>query len=166
MGSQSPLAVPSGVFASADGHIQVVAYSERQWRAICAALGHTEWLDDPRSADARARLAHRDLVHERLAAVLATATTAHWVDAIIAAGGLAERVREVDEAWRDPQLRERGLLGHLDDAELGGLPLPTLALSGPRRADPSFRAPAPALGEHTDAVLAELARAASSPRKI
>jgi CoA:oxalate CoA-transferase len=155
MGSQSPLAVPSGVFATADGHIQVVAYSQRQWRAICAALDQPGWLEDPRSADAAARLEHRALVHARLGEVLTSRPTAHWVDAIGAAGGLAEAVRDVGEAWRDGVLRERGLLGTLDDAGLGERPLPTLSLAHPRHADPAFPA-GPRLGEHTAAVLAEL----------
>ena len=156
MGSQSPLAVPSGVFSTADGHVQVVAYNERQWRAICAALERPDWLEDPCCADAAARLAHRETVHERLAAVFATGPTGRWVAAITDAGGLAETVRDVEEAWRDGHLRERGLLGHLEDAGLGTRPLPTLSLAGPRRADPAFPA-GPRLGEHTTAVLRELA---------
>jgi crotonobetainyl-CoA:carnitine CoA-transferase CaiB-like acyl-CoA transferase len=156
MGSQSPLAVPSGVFATADGHVQVVAYNERQWRAICTALDQPGWLEDERSADAAARLEHRELVHGRLADVLATGPTAQWVAAIGAAGGLAETVRDVEEAWRDGGLRERGLLGTLDDASLGNPPLPTLSFAHPRHADPAFP-PGPRLGEHTAAVLAELA---------
>ena len=155
MGSQSPLAVPSGVFATADGHLQVVAYNERQWRAICTALDQPGWLEDPHSADAAARLEHRARVHERLAQVLAAGTTAHWVAAIGAAGGLAEPVRDVDEAWRDEVLRERGLLGTLHDGGLGDRPLPTLSLVHPRHADPAFPA-GPRLGEHTAAVLAQL----------
>jgi len=155
MGSQSPLAVPSGVFATADGHLQVVAYNERQWRAVCQALEQPAWVEDPRSADAAARLAHREVVHERLAAVLAAHPTAHWVAAIRAAGGLAEPVRDVDEAWRDEEIRARGLLGTLHDAQLGERPLPRLSLALPRDGEPSFPA-GPRLGEHTAAVLAEL----------
>jgi crotonobetainyl-CoA:carnitine CoA-transferase CaiB-like acyl-CoA transferase len=155
MGSQSPLAVPSGFFATADGHVQVVAYNERQWRAICTALDQPGWLEDPHSADPRSRLEHRALVHERLAEVLTSGPTSHWVDAIRTAGGLAEPVRDIDEAWRDGVLRERGLLGTLDDPGLGDRPLPTLSLTHPRRADPAFPA-GPRIGEHTAAVLAEL----------
>jgi crotonobetainyl-CoA:carnitine CoA-transferase CaiB-like acyl-CoA transferase len=155
MGSQSPLAVPSGVFATADSHVQVVAYSERQWGAICTALDQPGWLEDPHSADAAARLEHRALVHERLAEVLGSGPTAHWVAAIGAAGGLAEPVRDVYEAWRDGVLRERGLLGTLDDPGLGDRPLPTLSLTHPRDADPAFPA-GPRIGEHTATVLAEL----------
>jgi crotonobetainyl-CoA:carnitine CoA-transferase CaiB-like acyl-CoA transferase len=155
MGSQSPLAVPSGVFATADGHVQVVAYNERQWGAICTALDQPGWLEDPRSADAAARLEHRPLVHERLAQVLASGPTSRWVAAIGAAGGLAEAVRDVDDAWRDGVLGERGLLGTLDDSALGDLPLPTLSLTHPRHADPAFPA-GPRLGEHTATVLGEV----------
>lgn len=157
MGSQSPLAVPSGVFATMDGHVQVVAFSERQWRALCAALDRPDWLQDPRRADAGSRLANREEIHRDLGRVLAAGPTARWVAAITAAGGLAEAVRDVEEAWRDPQLVQRGLLGRLDDRELGRHPLPTLSLSHPRDGlRPLPRGPR--LGEHTAAVLAQLER--------
>ena len=64
-------------------------------------------------------------------------------------------MRDVTEAWRDPALGARGLLGHLEDGALGARPLPALSLAHDRSADPSFPA-GPRLGEHTDAVLAEL----------
>src|SRR3954453_14963671 len=154
MGSQSPLPVPSGGFATADGHIQVVAYNERQWVAVCTALDRPGWLEDPRSADAAARLEHRALVHPRLGDVLASGPTADWVAAIGAAGGLAAPVRDLDEAWRDGILRERGLLGTLEDPRLGDRPLPTPSLAPPRHAGPALPA-GPRLGEHTATVLAE-----------
>src|SRR4051812_13976634 len=140
MGSQSPLAVPSGVFATADGHVQVVAYNERQWGAICTALDQPGWLEDPRSADAGARLEHRALVHERLAEVLASAPTARWVAARGGGGGLAEPVRDGAGAGRDGALRERGLRGRLDAPGLGARPLPTLSLPPPRHVNPAFPA--------------------------
>jgi crotonobetainyl-CoA:carnitine CoA-transferase CaiB-like acyl-CoA transferase len=144
--------VPSAVFAASDGeHVQVVALSERHWRALCAALERPEWLDDPRFAGNDARIANRELVNEHVGAVIATRPAREWVERIAAAGGLAERVREIEEAWSDPLLAERGLVGRTSD----GAALPLVALA--RKADPHELAPAPTLGEHTAAVLEELA---------
>jgi formyl-CoA transferase len=150
IGAGSYLRVPSGVFEAADGgFVQVVALHERHWEGICDALGRREWLEDPRCAGNDARLANRALVHERIAEAVATAPAGAWVDRINAAGGMCERVRGLGEAWADPLLTDRGLLGRLD-----GQPLPVVSLA--RTADPGALVPAPGLGEHTEAVLAEL----------
>jgi crotonobetainyl-CoA:carnitine CoA-transferase CaiB-like acyl-CoA transferase len=155
LGSQSHLVAPSAVFEAADGgHVQVVAMTEPHWRALCDALGHPEWAQDPRCADAPARLRHRDLVHERIRSAIATRPAAEWVAAITAAGGMAERVREIEEAWADPRLVERGLLGRLAADGLDYFPLPVTSLA--RTADPGALAPGPRLGEHTAALLREI----------
>jgi crotonobetainyl-CoA:carnitine CoA-transferase CaiB-like acyl-CoA transferase len=152
LGSESHLVVPSAVYAASDGeHVQVVALNERHWDAVCSALGRRDWVDDPRCAGNDARMANRALVNERIGAVIATRPAQEWVERITGAGGLAERVLEIEEAWADPLLAERGLLGHAPD----GAPLPVVSLARP--ADPSELGPAPALGEHTEAVLRELA---------
>lgn len=154
LGAESYLAVPSAVFEAADGeHVQVIALTEPHWRALCVALGHPEWVEDPRCADNAARLANRDLVHGRIAEVIATRPADDWVQVIARAGGMAERVRGVDEAWRDPRLTERGLLGRLAESTPGGFPLPVVSLA--RTVDPGGLARGPRLGEHTEAVLAE-----------
>ena len=150
IGGESYLRVPSGVFAASDGaHVQIVALHERHWEGICDAVGRREWLADERCTDNDARLANRDLVHGRIAEVIATAPAGDWVERINAAGGMCERLRTMGEAWRDPLLRERGLV-----ADMAGFrfPLPVVSLVRPGRI-----ARGPTLGEHTDAVLGELA---------
>ena len=152
LGSESHLVVPSAVYAAADGeHVQVVALSERHWEALCTALDHREWLADPASADGGARLANRALVNERIGAAIATRPAAEWVELIERAGGLCERVREIEEAWADPLLTERGLVGRTPDG--GTLPLVSLA----RAANPNALANAPELGRDTEAIRRELA---------
>jgi crotonobetainyl-CoA:carnitine CoA-transferase CaiB-like acyl-CoA transferase len=146
------------VFAASDGeHVQVVALNQRQWEALCDALGHREWVDDPRCADNDARLANRGLVNDRIRAVIGTRPAGEWVERIARAGGLCERVRGIEEAWADPLLAERGLVGRAPD----GAALPLVALA--RAAGADALAPAPALGEHTEAVVRELARSAGPP---
>ncbi len=149
IGGESYLRVPSGVFEAADGaHVQIVALHERHWEALCAALGRREWLEDERCSDNDARLANRELVHSGIAEVVATAPAGDWVERINAAGGMCERLRTVGEAWRDPLLSERGLVGEVEGFDH---PLPVVSL-----ARPGALARGPRLGEHTEDVLAEL----------
>lgn len=152
LGSESHLVVPSAVYEAADGeHVQVVALGERHWEAVCTALGRREWLDDPVCAGNDARMANRGLVNERIGAVIATRPAREWVERIVRAGGLCQRVREIEEAWADPLLAERGLVERMPDGST--LPVVSLARTAGSPAPP----PAPALGQHTDAVLNELA---------
>jgi crotonobetainyl-CoA:carnitine CoA-transferase CaiB-like acyl-CoA transferase len=156
LGSESYLVVPSAVFETSDEeYLQVVAVNERHWEALCTALEHPEWLDDSRFADNEARVANRALVNERIREVIATRTTRDWIERITRAGGLCERVREVEAAWADPLLAERRLVGRLQDETLAGFDFPLVSLAG--TADPGALALGPALGEHTEAVVRELA---------
>jgi crotonobetainyl-CoA:carnitine CoA-transferase CaiB-like acyl-CoA transferase len=149
IGAESYLRVPSGVFQASDGaHVQIVALHERHWEGICEALDRREWLADERCAGNDARLANRALVHDRIAEVVATAPAGDWVERINSAGGMCERLRTLGDAWRDPLLAARGLAGDMPGFDF---PLPVVSLAGAREL-----ARGPRLGEHTDAVLAEV----------
>ncbi len=151
IGTESYLRVPSAVFRAADGaHVQVIALHEGHWEALCAALDRRDWLEDPRSAGNDARLANRDLVHGRIADVIATAPADEWVERITRAGGMCERLRGLGDAWRDPLLAERGLVGKLEGGPFD-FPLPVMSL-----ARPGALVRGPSLSQHTDEVLAEL----------
>jgi crotonobetainyl-CoA:carnitine CoA-transferase CaiB-like acyl-CoA transferase len=155
IGSESHVLVPSASFEGSDGvHVQVIALTEDHWRAICAALGHPDWADDPRCRDNEARLANRDLVNGLIREVVATHTAEHWVDAITNAGGLCVRVKEIDDAWSAPRLVRRGLLGTIGAAGFDSFAVPVMSLA--RSADPATLEPGPTLGQHSEAVLREL----------
>lgn len=161
LGSESPLVAPSGVFVAGDGReVQVVCVTERHWRRLCDAVGHPEWAQDPACRDNQARLANRDLVHRRLAAVIASDTASAWVRRITERGALCEHVRDIEEAWSDDRLWHRGLVSKEAEGGAGwSARIPTVSLAG-SAAQPL--APAPILGAHTGEVIGEL-DAASAP---
>lgn len=155
LGSESPLVAPSGVFVAGDGgQIQIVCVTERHWRALCAALEHPEWVDDPACADNAARLANRELVRTRIAETIASDTAEAWVTRISEHGAICERVRGLEEAWADERLVARGLVAEAADGAPCALPLVSLARTVTGGAGPL--PPAPSLGADTEAVLRNL----------
>ncbi|MEZ5076786.1 MAG: CaiB/BaiF CoA-transferase family protein [Solirubrobacterales bacterium] len=99
-----------GVFASADGERLAVSVLEQDmWERLCAALGWSDWLEDPGFADNDARRARAARIETRLREAIAARPVAELL-------ALAERhdlpiskVNGLAEAAADPQLRERGL---------------------------------------------------------
>jgi crotonobetainyl-CoA:carnitine CoA-transferase CaiB-like acyl-CoA transferase len=155
LGSGSPLVVPSGVFLAGDGReVQVVCVTERHWRRLCLALEHPEWIDDHACRNNSARLDNRDLVHSRVAQVIASDTAASWVTRISDEGALCEHVRDIEEVWADDRLAARGLASLEPEGGPGwSARIPTVSLV--RNASEPL-APAPALGADTEAVVREL----------
>jgi crotonobetainyl-CoA:carnitine CoA-transferase CaiB-like acyl-CoA transferase len=152
MGNRHPSIVPYETFEAADRPFAVAAGNDRLFARLCEAVGRPELPADPRFATNEARVAHRDALGERLAAVFVTAGAAHWVDALRAAGVPAGLINGVDEAWALAQE-----LGMEPVAEVGGVPLaqPPLRLDGAR---PPVRRGPPRLDEHGEEIRAWLAR--------
>jgi crotonobetainyl-CoA:carnitine CoA-transferase CaiB-like acyl-CoA transferase len=157
LGSESPLVVPSGVFTARDGaEVQIVCVTERHWRALCEALGRPEWLDDPRSLDNSARLTNRELIRAWLADAIASEPASTWVARISAHGAICEHVRDIEEAWSDARLVERGLVGRASERPAWAARMPFVSLARASRVPEETLAAAPDLGADTEAVAREL----------
>jgi crotonobetainyl-CoA:carnitine CoA-transferase CaiB-like acyl-CoA transferase len=162
IGAESYWYVPAGNFEAADGEwVQLVAMNERHWAAVCAGLGHDEWIE--RFGDNDTRAANRELVHGLIAEAVRSEPAAAIAERINAAGGLCQRIREMKEAWTDPLLVARGLLGEVDDAELNAFPVPVASLAGRGRTRLSR---APAIGEHSREVAADAGMTADEIERL
>ena len=144
---------PYGPFPVGDGRtVMLGLQNEREWRVFCErVLGQPGLADDPRFADTAARTRSR----EALRAIIVDAfggMTIGEVEARLEAAGIANaRVNAMAEVWAHPQLAARGLW-----TEIGSPVGPLPAIRPPTVTDPRMD-PVPALGEHTAAILDELA---------
>ena len=155
IGGDSHVAAPSGIFSTADGEqLQLTCLNDRHWRLLCEALGLDDLAGNPDLARNEDRLLRRDAVNDAVGAAIARESAEHWTSALGAAGLVCERVRDIADAWADPVLADRQLVGRLSDPALDTLPLPIVALAGVE--DPEALPRGPALGEHTAEVAAEL----------
>jgi crotonobetainyl-CoA:carnitine CoA-transferase CaiB-like acyl-CoA transferase len=150
LGSATPSAAPYEAFAAQDGHLMVAVANDRQWPALCDALGLTDLRDEPALRTASGRVASRAEISGRVAARIAEAPVDVWVERLRAARVPAGRVNDLEEALAHPLARERALLVHAE-AEAGP---PQLRLPIDVTGE-CVRRPPPRLGEHTAEVLRE-----------
>ena len=143
------------VFETADGYITVGAVSDAEWAGLTRALGHPEWLDDPRFQTPAGRVRHADARLELTAEVLKTRTSAEWLARLEAEDVPCAPVLSRAEVIADAQVAANELIVESDHPQAGRMRQPRPAARF-ERTPAEIRSPAPLLGEHTDAVLAEL----------
>jgi crotonobetainyl-CoA:carnitine CoA-transferase CaiB-like acyl-CoA transferase len=140
------------VFETRDGYMTAGVVSDREWEGLARAVGHPEWLLDPRFRTAANRVAHWDERLELMAGALATRTTADWIAALDAAGVPCAPILSRRELLDDPQLAANELISESDHPHAGRVRQPRPAARF-ERTPARIGRPAPLLGEHTDEIL-------------
>jgi crotonobetainyl-CoA:carnitine CoA-transferase CaiB-like acyl-CoA transferase len=152
LGNAHPNIVPYQDFPTADGDFILTVGNDGQFRKFAEVAGHPQWVDDPRFATNKQRVAHRAELIPLIRQATVFKTTAEWVAALESAGVPCGPINDVSQVFEDPQVRARGLKVELPHA-LGGV-VPQVAspirLSG---TPVEYRRAPPLLGEHTLEVL-------------
>lgn len=142
------------IYATADGHIAVSAYADRDWQGLCRAVGRPEWLEDGRFATVAGREENKPARLELTQSALLEDTTAGWMSRLEAEDVPCAPVLTRAEMRAHPQVVANGIVQESDHPEAG-----RLRMAGPPArfsATPTEPvAPARALGADTQAVLAE-----------
>ncbi len=142
------------IYETKDGYMSVAVMTNPQWAGLTRALNRPEWLEDPRFADTRLRDINID---DRLAltqSVLTERTTAEWMKILDAEGVPCAPVLTRNELLDHPQIKTSEIAYESDHPVAGRL---QQARNAARfsETEPEHRRGAPALGEHTDEILAE-----------
>jgi crotonobetainyl-CoA:carnitine CoA-transferase CaiB-like acyl-CoA transferase len=156
MGNEHPSLAPYEPFPAADGHVVVAVANPRLWSRFCRVVGAEPLEHDPRFATNSDRLQNRAALKAAIQEIFRDRTVDTLVQQLSAAGVPCGRVRSIEEALEDPQLAARQMLIDLPAGEASvkvpGNPVKLSDVPAPPRG------PAPALGEHTDAVRESLRR--------
>ena len=156
-GNEHPLTVPTGVFATSDGFINLAAIGNTMFRRLCQALEVPQLVDEPGFGSDPERVANRDRVNAAVGAAFRTRSTAEWTERLLAAGVPCGPIHSVDQVFADPQVRHLGIARTLHHPELGDIEVVGLPMQFSRHPrDQGPMSPAPHQGDQTETILTEL----------
>jgi formyl-CoA transferase len=153
-GNNHPTSIPTGVYTTKDGHINIATTGQPTWSRLCSALGATALMDEPDYANAAARSKNRDALNAKLGKIFATKTSAQWIEMLNNAGVPCGPIYGIDEMFADPQVQHLGIVQSVDGGKRGILNVLRQPMSLSRTPS-NVVAPTPERGEHTNDVLAE-----------
>jgi len=153
-GNNHPTSIPTGVFKTADGHINIASTGSRIWGRFCNAAGATELLQRPEYQSAAERSKHRDALNADMERYTVKRTSAEWIELLNEAGVPCGPIYSIDQVYGDPQVEYLGVAQPVKTKDKTALRMAgqPMALS---RTPSRLVAPPPKLGEHTDQVLKE-----------
>ena len=161
-GNSHPSLAPYQDFPTLDGAMLLAIGNDGQFRRFCDAVGKPEWADDERFAGMAGRVTHRGALIPAMEAVTRTRTTAQWIALLEDKAVPCGPINDIGQAFDDAQVKARGLVVDqpLAPAVVAQGAIKSIAtVASPLRlmaTPPVLRRAPPALGEHTDEVLAEL----------
>lgn len=147
--------IPSGVFPTADGWVQITVANDGDWAKFCPAAERTDWLTHPRFKDRWLRTEHQDEMLAEFETLTRTRTTADWVTRLSAAGVMAGAVLNLNEAARDPHIVERQSILTVPHDAGGTVPTVRNPIRYSRTPLDAYASP-PLLGADSSAVLGDI----------
>ena len=153
-GNNHPTSIPTGVFKTADGLINIASTGSKIWARFLKAADAAELGERPEYQTSAERSKHRDKLNADMELYTVKRTSAEWVELLNKAGVPCGPIYSIDQVYADPQVVHLGMAQPVNTRDKSRLRMARQPMSLSRT--PSrFVAPPPALGEHTDAVLRE-----------
>ncbi|MEZ5649457.1 MAG: CoA transferase [Burkholderiaceae bacterium] len=155
VGNRTTYAAPSNMYRSGDGvWFTVVASSPGTYSRLCEAVGHPEWVTDPRFATNVARVRNMAELDATLGEWFAARAFAEIHERLSAFEIAFTQVNTIADIERDPHFKAREAIVRLPDPDFGSLPAPCIVPRVPGRTMPVPRT-GPAVGEHNAEVYGE-----------
>jgi formyl-CoA transferase len=153
-GNDHPTSIPTGVFTTTDGYINIATTGGPIWQRFCQALGAEAMANHPDYSSAKLRSQNRKKLNAEIDTYTAKKSSAEWIEIMNKAGVPCGPIYNIDQVFADPQVKHLGIAQSTTKKDgaplhLVGQPV-TLSRTKSRMA-----VRPPTLGEHTDEVLSE-----------
>ena len=155
-GNWGDVAAPRNVYRCADGgYVAMSATMQSMWERLAAAIGRPDLVDDPRFLTNPDRVRNRAELEEIVGGFFADRTVAENLSHFEERGVTVGPICDIRDLVEHPFIQGREVIETYDDPDFGALPMHA---PFPRLSDTpaTVRAPAPALGEHSEDVLSDI----------
>src|SRR4051794_41135578 len=154
-GNDHPTSIPTGVFRTRDGYINIASAGDEIFRRLCKALDAPALADHPDYRTGKSRSDNRKALNAAIEEITLTRDSAEWIERLNAAGVPSGPIYSIDQVFADPQVRHIGIAQPVEHPALGNVELVGQAVTLSR--SPSrLRTASPEAGEHTNEILSEL----------
>ena len=153
-GNNHPTSIPTGVFKTADGHINIASTGQVMWERLCRAIDAQALIKHPDYVNGATRSKNRDALNAEIDRRTVAKTSAEWIDIFNQAGVPCGPIYSIDQMFADPQVKHLGIaqsIAKADGSTLNVVGQPFVLSRTPSR----IAAPPPEIGQHTDEVLKE-----------
>jgi formyl-CoA transferase len=164
-GNDHPTSIPTGVFQTSDGYINIASAGDEIFARLCKALDQPELAAHPDYKTGKSRSDNRKALNAAIDAVTKKRTSAEWIDRLNKAGVPSGPIYRMNEVFADPQVKHLGIAQTVHHKALGDIELIGQAVTLSRT--PSrLKTASPDAGEHTDAILGELGYSAGDIARL
>ena len=155
-GNEHPLTVPTGVFQTKDGYLNIAAIGQTMWVRLCEALGLQHLVSETGLGSDPGRVENRARVNAAVSEVFKQRSTADWTERLLKAGVPCGPIHTIDKVFADPQVEHLGIRWPMKHPELGDISLVGQPMSLSRYPREGEAKPAPQQGDDTTAILQQL----------
>ena len=153
-GNNHPTSIPTGVFKTADGHINIAAAGDQMWDRICKVLEDKELADNADFSSGELRSKNRDAVNAALEKHTVKYNSEELITMFNDSGVPCGPINTIDKVFDDPQVKHLNLRHPVESKTLGKMDILAQAVNF-SRFEPKTGMATPERGEHTDDVLKE-----------
>ncbi|MGC1249543.1 MAG: CoA transferase, partial [Xanthobacteraceae bacterium] len=153
-GNNHPTSIPTGVFKTKDGHINIAATGQKIWERFCEAAEAPALLQNPNYQSGAARSKNRDALNADIDSYMAGRSSAEWIERLNKAGVPCGPIYSIDQVFADPQVEHLGMARSVTMKDKSKMRLVAQPMKLSRTPSRLVVRP-PEMSEHTDAVLKE-----------
>ncbi len=151
-GNDHPTGIPTGVFPTSDGHINIAASSGRLWERFCETIGRPDWKEHETWKTQKGRSADRAAINAAIGEITRTKPADHWIELFEANGIPCGPIYSIDQVFADPQVKHLRMATPMTSPVIGDAEVVASAIniSGFSK---EVRIPTPEAGSSTKEVL-------------
>jgi len=155
-GNDHPTVMPTGVYPTSDGHINIAAAGDALWERFCNTIEAPALLSHPEHVTGELRARNRKALNQRISDITKTKPSAHWVKLLNDAGVPCGPINSIDQTFAEPQVQHLGMAKPVRHPKLGDIKVVGQPITLTKAPQPAEYRPTPEFGQHTDEVMTSL----------